>query len=245
MKHPFFAVLGGMGTLSTEAFIRDVDKRTQAATDQDYLDYVVFNDASVPDRTAFLLGQSEDDPFPALADDVCAASELGADFIVLTCNTAHAFYDRLCAVADSPILHMPRLAVEAIARRYPRIIERAQSEGRRARIGFMGTDGSIRCGIYKRALTDAGYACVFPDGDTQRAIMSLIYNDVKGGRPLDRAAFHAAVDATLARCDAVILGCTELSVLNNAFPYADAPIIDAQAELAEETVKRAQQARHV
>lgn len=241
MRHPFFAVLGGMGTLATEAFVHDINAKTRAARDQDYLDYVVFNDASVPDRTAFLLGQADEDPFPNLAEDVCAASDLGADFIVLTCNTAHAFYDRLSAVADGPILHMPRLAVVAIERRYPEVVKRAKAEGRRVRVGFMGTDGSIRCGIYKRAITDAGYACVLPEESTQKAIMSLIYEDVKGGRPLDdsvESRFRAVLEETLALCDVAILGCTELSVLADAFNTADMPVIDAQNELVEETIRR-------
>ena len=64
MRRPFFAVLGGMGTLATESFIRLVNRAVPTHTDQDFLDYVVFNDASVPDRTAFILGRSGDDRSP-------------------------------------------------------------------------------------------------------------------------------------------------------------------------------------
>ena len=92
MQRPFFAVLGGMGTLATESFVRLVNKASQAHSDQEYLDYLVFNDASVPDRTAFILGKSQEDPFPVLADDIAKATAAGASFIVLTCNTAHYFY---------------------------------------------------------------------------------------------------------------------------------------------------------
>ena len=52
MRRPFFAVLGGMGTLATESYIRLVNRETYAHSDQEFLDYVVFNDAAVPDRTA-------------------------------------------------------------------------------------------------------------------------------------------------------------------------------------------------
>ena len=64
MRRPFFAVLGGMGTLATESFIRLVNRAVPTHTDQDFLDYVVFNDASVPDRTAFILGRSDERPVP-------------------------------------------------------------------------------------------------------------------------------------------------------------------------------------
>lgn len=48
MRRPFFAVLGGMGTLATESYIRLVNRETHAHSDQEFLDYVVFNDAAVP-----------------------------------------------------------------------------------------------------------------------------------------------------------------------------------------------------
>ena len=81
MKRPFFAVLGGMGTLATESYIRLVNRATHAHCDQDYLDYIVFNDSSVPDRTAYILGESDENPFPVLADDIEKATAMGASFI--------------------------------------------------------------------------------------------------------------------------------------------------------------------
>ena len=43
--------------------------------------------------------------------------------------------------------------------------------------------------------------------------------------------------------DTLILGCTELSVLNEAFPLPQLPVIDAQAVLVEDTVARAEALR--
>ena len=79
----FFVVLGGMGTLATESFVRVLDRMTGARRDQDFLDYVVFNHATVPDRTEFILGRSKDDPFPYLAEDVHQATSMGASFMVM------------------------------------------------------------------------------------------------------------------------------------------------------------------
>ena len=38
MRRPFFAVLGGMGTLATESYIRLVNRETHAQSDQEFLD---------------------------------------------------------------------------------------------------------------------------------------------------------------------------------------------------------------
>lgn len=240
MKRPFFAVLGGMGTLATESFIRLVNKATAARSDQDYLDYVVFNDASVPDRTAFINGHSKDNPFPVIADDIAKATAMGAGFIVLTCNTAHYFFDDFQALTPVPILHMPRLAVAKLAAQYPKQTC--------SRIGFLGTEGSLQAGVYRQAITAAGYHYIEPEAALQSRVTSLIYEDVKGGKGLNLQRYQGVLIDMLNptrenSCDALILGCTELSVLNEAFPLPEIPLIDAQEILVQETVKRAQQLR--
>jgi aspartate racemase len=236
MRRPFFAVIGGMGTLATESYVRQVDKATHAHSDQEYLDYVVLNDAGVPDRTAFILGKSAESPMPTLLDDVAKATALGASFIAIPCNTEHYFYDALQATTDVPIVHMPRCAVAQMAQRYP-----ARSH---PRVGFMGTRGSRAIGIYRDAVKAAGYDYIEPDEALQRRIDTLIYDEVKGGLPLNEGHYRSIVDALLDprglwHCDVVILGCTELSVLAEAFPLPELPIVDAQQVLVEETVARA------
>ena len=190
-----------MGTLATESYIRLVNRETHAHSDQEFLDYVVFNDAAVPDRTAFIIGQSDDDPFPIIADDIDKATAMGASFIVLTCNTAHYFYDHFQSLTPVPILHMPRGAVAHMAGQYPK-----------------------------------------------ERITSLIYDDVKGTGDLNLQRYESVLQAMLdpagtCRCDTLMLGCTELSVLNEAFPLPQLPIIDAQAVLVEDTVSRAKAIR--
>lgn len=240
MRRPFFAVLGGMGSLATESYVRLVNAGIHATCDQDYLDYVVFNDAGVPDRTAFITGQSDDDPFPVIADDIDKATAIGASFIVLTCNTAHYFYDQFQALTPVPILHMPRGAVARLASRYP--------ADRFPRLGFLGTMGSRASGVYRQAAEEAGYEFIEPDDELQDRITSLIYDDVKGDRGLDRGRYEAVLSAMLdpagsCRADALVLGCTELSVLNEAFPMPQLPLVDAQAVLVDDTIARAKRLR--
>ena len=41
--------------LATESYVRLLDKRTPIHCDQDYLNYLVVNHATVPDRTTWIL----------------------------------------------------------------------------------------------------------------------------------------------------------------------------------------------
>lgn len=114
----FFSILGGMGTMATESFVRLINHRTKATKDQEYLNYVLFNHATVPDRTAYILDRSEENPVPFLLDDIEKQNLLRPNFIVLTCNTAHYFFEELQAATDIPILHMPREAANELVRQH-------------------------------------------------------------------------------------------------------------------------------
>lgn len=118
MKH-FFSIIGGMGTIATESYVRLINHRVKIARDQDYLNYILVNDAQVPDRTAYIKDHSKPNFFYDLKDDVEGQDKLGTDFLVMPCNTAHYFYDDLAALTDKPFLHMMRIAVHNFLDNYP------------------------------------------------------------------------------------------------------------------------------
>ena len=40
MKH-FFSIIGGMGTIATESYVRLINHRVKITKDQDYLNYIL------------------------------------------------------------------------------------------------------------------------------------------------------------------------------------------------------------
>ena len=66
---PLVGVLGGVGPLATAYFLQLLVALTEAERDQDHVDAVVLNHATIPDRTDFILGRSDADPGPVLARD--------------------------------------------------------------------------------------------------------------------------------------------------------------------------------
>ncbi len=129
----FFTIIGGMGTEATEVFIHILNERTPAKRDQDYLDYILVNHATVPDRTDYILDHSKPDPFIPLAEDIKQQSRLHPDFFVIPCNTAHYRFDDLQSMTDIPILHMPRETVKDI----PNYVPNAK------RVGLIATKGTL------------------------------------------------------------------------------------------------------
>lgn len=51
-------ILGGLGPLATVYFANMLVQMTEAKKDQDHIPMIILNDAQIPDRTAFILGES-------------------------------------------------------------------------------------------------------------------------------------------------------------------------------------------
>ncbi|HRL51579.1 MAG TPA: amino acid racemase [Enterococcus aquimarinus] len=228
MEH-FFSILGGMGTMATESFVHLLNERVVTHKDQDYLNYVLFNHATVPDRTAYILDATNDSPLPYLLDDIEKQNLLKPDFIVLTCNTAHHFFDTLQAATPIPILHMPKEAVKEVLK---------QKEV--GKVAFFGTTGSVKAGIYETQMRQAGLEVYIPTEKLQDKINHLIYHDIKENDFLNQSLYVEILkDAVDAGCKQIILGCTELSLMEASFGQDDYPVIDAQSVLVDRTIERA------
>ena len=195
-------VIGGMGPEATAFFYEEVIKHTDASRDQEHLDMVIISQASMPDRTHAILTGNDTRLLEVMREDAQALETLGCTCIAIPCNTSHYFYDQIQSFTSVPVIHMPREAVR----------EAVRARGAR-RVGIMGTDGTVRSGVYARECEAAGVECVTPSPERQADVMSIIYENVKAGHPADMGKFSLVVDELVRRgCDTIILACTELSV---------------------------------
>lgn len=214
-------IIGGMGPLATAYFMELVVRMTDARTDQEHLDILVYNRPSVPDRTAFLLGQSTDDPTPAILEMAQALTGWGAGVLATPCVTAHNFLNVLQPAVSVPILNM----VDGVS---------AYLKARGVQsAGLLATSGTVHAGIFQRSLAAHGIACALPDADGQAQVMRFIYQDIKAGRPVDQEAFGRVARALDA--EVCILGCTELSLIKQA-GLPQGRFLDALEVLAQEAI---------
>ncbi|CAJ1227231.1 aspartate/glutamate racemase family protein [Levilactobacillus zymae] len=227
----FFTIIGGMGTMATESYLHQLNLRTPAHADQEYLNYILVNHATVPDRTTYILDHTQESPLPSLLEDIRQQSLLKPEFFTLPCNTAHYFFDELQAATDVPILHMPRETVKEIQRKYPTA----------KRIGITGTRGTIADKIYEDELNRAGLTPVLPTAAIENQTMELIYDDIKENNTVDAQLFHGIVRQMVEdqHADVVILGCTELSLANEREPETTYPVADGQSILVDRTLEKA------
>lgn len=219
-------VIGGMGPLATQLFYKMVIEKTDAHTDQEHINMVILNHATMPDRTDAILNDKLDDLMHRLDDDAAVLEKFGADYIVIPCNTCHVLMDHLQSVTHIPIINMIKETINKIV----------AIHGKGARVGIMATDGTIKWGLYQKECEAKGLIPVIPNEDNQKLVMKIIYDGVKNGCPVDYADFETIEKQFHEdKCDCVILACTELSCFKEDYNLSDY-YVDAMEAMAEAAI---------
>lgn len=229
--HPrgLVGVIGGVGPMATAYFMQRVVALTDANLDQDHVDMVVFNHATIPDRTAYILDPSKKDPAPILAADARRLQDFGADMLVMPCNTAHYFTEQVVNAVTIPLVSIIDCTVAAAENRIPGL----------ERVGLLATEGTVASGVYQQAFAARGLSTVVPSLDDQALINEIIYGQIKAGLPSDVATLRK-VTARLQQAGAtvVVLGCTELSVMAvDHHLLEDSTFVDSMDQLVRATIR--------
>ena len=98
--------------------------------------------------TAAILGEGPD-PVPEMLSALRNLEACGVDCVIMPCNTAHYFLPRLQAETEIPFISILEVTAEACAARYP---------GKTA--ALLATDGTVRTGLYDRALEARGVTVI-------------------------------------------------------------------------------------
>ncbi|MFF5996730.1 amino acid racemase [Lysinibacillus sp. KU-BSD001] len=215
-------IIGGVGPLATMLIGEIIVRRTKANKDQEHVHTIIDNDTSIPDRTAYILDQTKENPIPYLQRDAKKLAEYGAGVICIPCNTAHTFYREMQEATSIPVLHMIRETAK-----------RAKELGAN-RVGILATDGTLASNMYQTALEEQGITPVVPGAQIQQQVMTVIYDYVKAGRDITPELW-APIEAVMTDCDRIILGCTELSIVNRdlklSTQYIDSLVVLAEAAI--------------
>lgn len=222
-------ILGGMGPEATADLFMRIIRSTPVKRDQDHFRVIIDSNSKIADRTPAVLGTGPS-PLPTIVETGKNLERAGADFLIMPCNTAHFFYAEIQAELGIPLLHMIRLSAKHIKEDYPQI----------KRVGLLATDGTLASKLYQEAYGEYGIEIINPTDASQTDVMDAVYRDIKtgdletGGKLLHRVA----VELIEAGSDAVICGCTEVSLVIHDGDMS-VPVVDPLQVLAEEAVKLA------
>ena len=220
-------VLGGMGLAATGQFLVELAQATPAQRDQDHFAVVMVEDPSIPDRTTAIL-QGSNAPLEPIRAGLERLVDLGADLLVVPCNTAFHFIDQFADELPVPVIHIVGATLD--------VAERISPKG----AWLTATTGTVRTQLYQKAAADRRYQLLKPDEAEQERIMAIV-DLVKAGRLAESGARYMEVAQRLhARVPLpMVAGCTELPLAVQASGLPPQAAVSSLAALARATVTRA------
>ena len=237
-------IVGGLGPYAGYDLVRKIFRWTKASRDQDHLPLMLHSFPGwIPERPAFLLGQTKENPGEDIGGIMAQLARNGARVIGMPCNTAHS--PRILNVA------LERLRETGLDVTFVSIIESAVRHMRAmcpngGRIGLMGTVATLQTRLYQDALEKAGLEPVLPDDDecalVQRAISDPEFGVKAFSDPVSPRARQILLDTARRlvekkQVSAILLGCTEIPVAVTETSLLDTPVVDATSVLARELIR--------
>ncbi len=205
MEHRTLGIIGGMGPKATSVFYDRIIEATDAHQDQDHLDMIILNHATLPDRTSIILSGEHSLFLREIEKDIRLLEQAEVAHIAIPCNTSHYFYDQIQAMTQIHVINMIDETLQAIYRTY----------GENTKIGLLATNGTIRSGIYAKYSEKYKMNIYTPDEVLQKKVMNIIYTNIKGTLTLDPTELEGIIQELIHEheCSCVIIGCTELSII--------------------------------
>ena len=139
MKEKTVGILGGMGPEATVDFMHRIINLTPAKDDNDHIRMLIDNNPKVPSRIKSIIEGKGEDPTPHLIEMAQQLENQGADFLVIPCNTAHYYYDKIVSHISIPVLNMVDLTVENIIVDLPEI----------KKVGLLASTAVLIINLYK------------------------------------------------------------------------------------------------
>lgn len=165
-----------------------------------------------------------------LAQAAQSLKAAGADFLVLATNTMHKVAGAIEAATDLPLLHIADPTGDAI-----------KAAGL-VKVGLLGTRFTMEQDFYRARLEQQhGLTVLVPGAESRQGVHRIIYEELCLGQvlPASRQIYQRVMADLVAQgAQAIILGCTEISLLvgpaDAAVPLFDTTALHARgaAELA-------------
>ncbi len=226
MNRKTLGVIGGLGPKATAYFFYMIIDNTKAEIDQDHVDAIYLNHASMPDRTRAILFKKSDELKSLLIQDAKMLESIGASHIAIPCNTSHYFYNEIQDSVNIPVINMINESIR-YAKEKNMDVEK---------IGVLATNGTREMGVYDRYSKENSVEIIYPSPEGQDLVMRAIYDGIKAGKDIAPEFLEPVISELKSKsCDAVILACTELSVIYNG--VTDAFIIDSLYPLALKSIE--------
>lgn len=224
-------ILGGMGPQATCDLFNKIISYTNAKSDQDNIHLLIDNNVEIPDRTSYILGKGEN-PVAYMIETAVKLKNAGAEMIIMPCNTAHYFYDKLTQAVELPFINMIEEVGKYIYKNYGK-----------CKVGLLATTGTYKGKVYETYCDKYNIEIISPDNEDKNCILDLIYKVKAGDMNFDVYKIIEILNKFKNDgISTIILGCTELPLVFDSLDkeqVKDFNFISSTDILAKRTVEMA------
>jgi aspartate racemase len=210
-------LIGGMSWESTVPYYREINQRVKERLGGLHSAKLILYSVDFHDIERLQHAGDWEAAGLLLAEAARSLETAGASFLVLCTNTMHKVADAIEAAVTIPLLHIAdATAVE---------LEKAGH----SIVGLLGTRFTMEQDFYRDRLSERhGLRVIIPDPEDRETIHRIIYEELCLGivtTESRRAYRRIMANLTSRGAQAIILGCTELSLLVNQ-EDSDVPLFD-------------------
>jgi aspartate racemase len=220
-------LIGGLSWESTSEYYRLINQRVRQQLGGLHSARCILYSFNFHDIEVLQHQSRWDDAADHMIEAAESLQRAGADFIVICSNTMHKMADAVRASVDIPLLHIADSTAEHIV-----------ASGHTT-VGLLATGFTMEQTFYTGRLHHYGLDVLLPPPALREQVHHIIYDELCQGviRDDSRAVYQRAIaDLAERGAQAVILGCTEITLLikpqDSVLPVFDTTEIHAQAAVA-------------
>lgn len=217
-------IIGGMGPLATSLFMKRIVERTQAYKDQDHINTIVSNHATLPDRTEVIRKNKPEEFLSKIDEDIKLMEFAKVDNIAIPCNTSHFYFDEIQKMTNINLINMVDETIKYI-----------KNNTNFNKVAVLGTYGTMGCKVYDKYALLNGLEVYSLTDLEEKTSVDTIY-DVKEKMILKSEKFNELLRKLSKENVISILACTELSCLDLPADLKNY-YIDAMEVLVEKSIE--------
>jgi aspartate racemase len=246
LNDKIIGIVGGMGPRAGLEIFNYIINHTSTSIDQEHLSVILMSfPKQLVDRTLFLEKKISVNPAFNISKIIIKLENAGAQIIGIACNTSHssAIFDVILAElrernSKVKLLNMPFEVCNYLNNSYSYV----------NRVGLLTTNGVYKSEVYKETLENLGFNVIVPDYKFQNDVIHrMIYDEKIGIKSVSNkitAEVHSLMKRALSffkekNTEAIILGCTEFSLVIKEKLIDDMIIVDSSEVLAKALIKEA------
>lgn len=229
MSKKVLGLMAGMGPLTTVDFLSRLVEQSAGPEDQDHLHLIIDHDPTIPNRQQALAGSGPDvtDHLVHMAQRLQRA---GADYLAMSCNTAHAYQEAITKAVDIPFISIIDTSADHL-----------QSHFQASTVGLLATRGCLAANLYQQCLRERGLQWIEPTETVQDKLMETIF-EIKAGKTgtdTSQSVISVVNELVFSGADVLLIACTELPLVLRGYS-APVPLIDATDLLVQRCIKEAE-----